>query len=373
MGALLAAAIAACSEPDRRVTPPIGVDDPDAGDLLDAGQSGPPAADAGGLCGNEIHHIVVDPPNLYFVFDVSGSMASIVPGTGSTRYQLVRKSATDLIHKLGSLVNVGAAAFPLGASANDSCHVGSQIMKMSPGDPAGTQLGPTGFAFAKATSISPIGGTPTAATLNALRPTITAIGGHTVVILATDGGPNCNAQAMCGVDECMPNIEGQCDPSTNCCAPNIIGGPENCLDRAPSVDAVTQIQKAGVPVYIVGIPGSELYGNVLDQMALAGGAPQISPPYYYKVTDFNDLGAVLGSIAAAQVSCVFELDQPPKDPDLTNVYFDQTVVPYDDVDGWVWKPSPSVIELYGKACQELKAGQVARVQITTGCPTEAPK
>src|SRR4051812_30807987 len=55
----------------------------------DAGPDGPPDPDAGGFCGNQIHQVLTHAPNLYFVFDVSGSMAS--PGGGGyTRYQLVQ-------------------------------------------------------------------------------------------------------------------------------------------------------------------------------------------------------------------------------------------------------------------------------------------
>ncbi|MEO7328786.1 MAG: hypothetical protein ABI193_09430, partial [Minicystis sp.] len=126
------------------------------------------------------------------------------------------------------------------------------------------------------------------------------------------------------------------------------------------------------------------------------------PPFYYKVDDFDDLGAVLGSIAGAAIPCEFTIqpsraddylggrnyDFDPLKPfdagsdggiaDLTNVYFDQEVIPSDPVDGWSWKVLPSdgalaVIALHGAACAELRTGQISQVQIVSGCPTNVPK
>jgi hypothetical protein len=151
-----------------------------------------------------------------------------------------------------------------------------------------------------------------------------------------------------------------------------LDGPAQCLDRGPTVDAVAALWAAGIATYVIGIAGSETYADVLDAMAEAGGAPRPSAPAYYKVDDLGDLGAVLGSIASKVVSCDFDLEDPPPAEGQTNVYLDQTVVPYDALDGWVWV-SPTVVELRGAACDELKNGGVKQVQIVSGCPTEQPK
>src|SRR5512144_2148753 len=55
---------------------------------LGGGTSTPPPADAGGYCGNQIHQITQSPPTVYFILDVSGSMAELVPG--GTRYSVVQ-------------------------------------------------------------------------------------------------------------------------------------------------------------------------------------------------------------------------------------------------------------------------------------------
>ena len=338
----------------------------------DAGTDGPPALDASGFCGNQIHQVSSHAPNLYFVFDISGSMASPAGG-GFSRYQLVQHSAVQLVETLGPLINVGAAVFPKGATAAEPCRVGGEVFPVSPGDPIMPSTGPTTEGFIAATSVEPVGGTPTAATLTALKPGLLALKGRTIVLLATDGGPNCNTALSCAVDQCIPNLEGQCKPfGANCCAPAGASGPAGCVDHDATVHAVSEIASAGIPVYVIGIPGSELYASVLDDMAVAGGAPQQGPPSYYAVDDLGELEQVFQSIAGMFVSCRYVLTSPPADEAHTNVYFDQGVLPADPVNGWVWA-SPMEIDLVGAACAKLKSGVVKQVQIVSGCPTQQPK
>jgi hypothetical protein len=333
---------------------------------LDAGgPTGPPAADAGGLCGNDIHKIVTDPPNVYFVLDTSGSMSA--PVTGGTRYSVVQHAAAQIVNHLKLLINAGAATFP---GMGDQCAAGAEVFPLTYGNP-------TGFDSATK-AIMPHGGTPTAATLAALAPKLTALPGKTVVVLATDGGPNCNTAAACDASECMENIEG-CSPNDqccaagqNCCAPGGPAGPINCVDHAASVAAVKALADAGIKVYVIGIPGSKAYAKVLADMALAGGAAISAYPFYYEVDDLATIALVLAAAAGSAIPCTFTLADPPMDPSLTNVYFDKTVVLQDATDGWTWTASDQ-ITLHGAACNKLHSGTVAQVQIVSGCPTEGAK
>jgi hypothetical protein len=341
------------------------------------GPQGPPPADAGGLCGNEIHSITTVPPTVYFIFDISGSMST--PVFGGTRFSVVQSAAAQLVDDLEFLVRPGAAAFPLGGSAGDGCQVGGEVYPPTFGNPG---------AFNDATRfLVPNGGTPTAATLTALKPELAVLASgtsKTIAILATDGGPNCDAAAMCDITECGENIEGCasgdtcCATKTNCCVaqgpndPYAAQRPLNCVDHAATVAAVAALHEAGVDVAIIGIPGSQVYANVLTDMAFAGGAPQAAAPFYYDVQDLSTLGAVLQNIAAAGISCDISIADPPSMQGETNVYLDQQVVDYDATNGWTWSAS-NVVTLHGTACAELRSGQVAQVQVVTGCPTQVPK
>jgi hypothetical protein len=271
-----------------------------------------------------------------------------------------------MIETLGSLINVGAALFPGG----DGCQPGVEVFPVSPGDRKSPSVGPTTGGFIAATSVTPAGGTPTAATMRALLPKLTALTGRTVVILSTDGGPNCNAALTCGKDQCVTNIEGTCNnPISNCCVPGGPSGPTGCLDHDATVAAVAAIRAAKIPVVVVGVPGSDVYASILDDMAVAGGAPQAGDPAYYRVDDLTTLTQTFQDIAASYISCDYMLADVPADQDHTNVYFDGVVVLADPANGWVWK-GPAEIELVGAACAALKSGMVTDVRILSGCPTE---
>lgn len=372
VAASIALAFVACSSSEDRLPPRPAVSaGHDAGtDGFDGGGAGPPAPDAGGLCGNDIHQAVIDAPNLYFVLDASGSMEA--PFGNGTRYTVVRAAVVDLVRKLGPLVNVGAALFPRKVTDVDTCHVGGQVFPVKRGDPITGEDGPTTAGLRQSTLVTPKGGTPVSATLTALTPTLTALTGRTFVVIATDGAPNCNESASCSAAGCMGNLEGQCDPSTNCCAPGGTHGPAFCVDEEATVAAIAELRAAGLEVLVIGIPGSEAYAGVLDAMAQAGGSPRSASPFYYPVTDLDGLTETLSSIASVAVSCEFTLVDPPDEEGMTNVYLDQQMLPYDDPNGWIWKP-PSTVALLGEACDRLKGGKVAQVQIVSGCPTGVPK
>jgi len=343
------------------------------GDSISLGTGG--ACDNGGDCGEELHTLEFDGPNIYFVLDRSGSMSELEQPDLESRYAIVRKAARNFILDLGPLINVGAALFPA-QDPSDACATGEQVMAVTPGDPFQEpgQYGPTLKAFLSATDELPNGGTPIARTLQALEDPLSSLPGKTVVMLLTDGGPNCNAQLVCGVDGCMPNLEGVCEAPENCCAPDHPqGGPELCVDDQATMNALATLSSLGLEVYVIGIPGSQLYEDVLGAMALAAGTEKTDgTSLYYKVDDLTNLGEVFADIAADSISCKIDVADPPEEQGLTNVYFDCDVVPYDQYGGWDWVDEDT-IELHGPACKALKAGEVTEVKIATGCPTELPK
>lgn len=373
LGLGFATADAGCGDSNER---PRGIGDvpvADAGDGFEAGGGGgPPAVDASGYCGNEVHQLIIDAPNLYFVLDASGSMAEEVPGVGN-RYDAVRIAVVDLVRNLGPLARVGAAVLPKKGSA-DECAAGAQVFPVTQGDPVTGKDGPTTTALRLATITKPVGGTPISATLSALTPTLLGLSGKTYVVIATDGGPNCNAMASCTAADCSLVIDAHpaCAPGVNCCAPGQIGGPTFCVDQPATLAAIDKLVQAGLHVVTVGIPGSEAYAAVLDAMAIAGGLPRPESPQYYRVDQLEEVGSVLAEIAKVAVTCEFTLVDPPDEQGMTNVYLDGETLTYNVPDGWIWKP-PATVRLLGEACDRVQSGKVASVQIVSGCPTEVPK
>ena len=321
----------------------------------------------GGVCACADQPLVLDTPNLYFVLDRSGSMNE------SSKWINVQAALTSLLVALGPRARVGAAVFP--DPNDDGCTPGSEVFAPRRGDaPAGIR-GLTAQAFASTLGhIRASGGTPTAETLVSLLPHLRALHEKTYVVLATDGGPNCNAGASCSVDQCTSNIDGNpsCAPGgpVNCCADPNLGGALACLDAAPTTDAVAALATAGMPVYVVGVPGSAPYASLLDELAMAGGTARGSEPQYYAIgsADQADLLAALSSIAAKITgTCTLTLNAAPPDPGLVNVFFDEVPLPETGPDGW--KLDGTTVTVQGASCAKILGGAVLDVRVVAGCPT----
>ncbi len=322
----------------------------------------------GGVCACADQPLLGDPPNIYFVLDRSASMQE------DRKWPTIVTVLGSLVVQLGPRANVGAAVFP--DPHHNGCTPGIEVAPLQRGDaPAGT-AGPTATTLlTELGGLSANGGTPTAATLRALGPMIAALPGKTYVIFATDGGPNCNTTADCGVDECELNIESTsaaCTPggSIDCCTDSQYGSPLSCLDSDPTIEAVTAIAQSGVPVYVVGVPGSAPYAALLNQLAFAGGTQRATMPYYYAVnsTDQADLTAAIFAIAASITgTCTLTLDDTPPDPMSVNVFLDEMVLPQAGPDGWTLEGK--TVTILGQSCQEIQTGAVLDVRVVAGCPT----
>ena len=375
--ALSGAVVLGCSS---REHPPSFVASAGSSTAGQGGSSGFTLVDAGldaALCGNQQIPAITNPPNLYFVVDRSGSMLDPLPGSPYSKYENARIAISVMLRAVGHRVRYGAAVFPALVNS-DGCDPGVQVFPTTDGDPPSYaengQNGPIlSDLLMRLGNLPPFGGTPTAATLRELEPTIEGLEGKkTYVVLMTDGAPNCNLDLQCGISGCIPNIEGlvvagtSCDASFNCCAPNVSTG--NCVDADDSEAAVAAYEKAGVDTYVVGMPGSEAYRAVLGRLAVAGNTARPGDTPYYAVSDTNELSEALRSIGAqVAISCDLPLSTAPEDPELVNVYFDDQVVPKGD-DGWQYTSDTS-IQFQGAACTKLSSGDVLNVQVLSGCPT----
>lgn len=342
------------------------------GGFQDAGGSDKPPGcgqkDDGSFCDCIDVPLFGEAPNMYFVLDRSGSMAE------GNKWAQVRGVVAEIVRTLGPRANFGATVFP--GEGQSSCAPARQILPISPGDPRGSGDGPTTTKLLQGTINAPNGGTPTAQALRAVLETLRTAKGKTFVILATDGGPNCNAAASCGADQCQPNIDGAagCSPTgPSCCEPPEFAR-ENCLDSGPTASAVAALKAFGIPVYVIGLPGTSTYAALLDQLAVSGGTAQAGSPKYYKVDTAGEsaLLAALKKIAARIVAtCEFKLKEAPASANLVNVYLDEKVVPKDPINGW--KIDGATVTLIGQSCEKVLAGDVLDVRIIAGCPTVEPR
>lgn len=305
--------------------------------------------------------LFADPPNIYFLLDRSGSMAD------DGKWDHVRVTVGRVLRDLGPRATFGATVFP--GFSGDSCGPSAELMSLRPGDPPSSTDGPTTTFLLKATDLPPKGNTPTAGALRDVLGRLNGVAGKTFVVLATDGGPNCGLEATCELTSCIENIENAagCPPEgpRNCCT-----RPGQCLDSAATKDAVTALKAAGFPVFVIGIPGSAVYGSLLDQLAIAGGTALPGTPQYFRVDTAADqaLLATLRKVLAKIVAtCSFPLNGAPPDPDLVNVYLDDVVEPKDPVNGWTL--DGKVVTLVGEACTRVMNGDVLGLRVIAGCPS----
>jgi hypothetical protein len=175
-------------------------------------------------------------------------------------------------------------------------------------------------------------------------------------------------------DRCIPNIDGvrvvngpTCDDSFNCCSAAAF--PHLCLDDAATNDALSKLRDADVGTYIIGIPGSETYADVLDAMASAAGSSVAREGGlgYYKVADVEELATTLTQLGQnAALSCELPLEVAPSSRKKVRVFADGGELQVDEDDGWVWLDDTHV-QLQGDACRSWKRGDWEHVRIVEGC------
>ncbi len=327
----------------------------------------------GGVCACVDQPLIANPPNLYFVLDRSASM------NDDDKWETIIVVLGQLIIDLGPRGNLGAAVFPdPGGAQADTCSPGIEVFPPRRGDSPAGQPGPTSEALLSVLGhISALGGTPTAATLTDLASHIESLPGQTYVILATDGGPNCNSMAICDTANCQPNIENAVGcpvAGPNCCTSAANGGSDSCLDGDPTIAAVQALAANGISVYVVGVPGSEPYAQLLDELAMAGKTARGSEPQYYAVTTADQAAfqAALFKIAATVTSsCTLALNDVPPDPTAVNVFFDEQPIAQAGPDGWTL--NGTTVTILGNSCAEMQNGDVLDVRVVAGCPTFSPR
>lgn len=376
----LAGAVGGCSAADR---PPALADGPIAAQTArpqapaGAGGAAPSAVPTTGACASATAELDVQRANLYFLLDVSASMGEPIEAADSsaTRYQALTQAVGQVLRRVGHRVNYGASVFPVG---DLGCGPGRELLPLTAGEArpkSPEHTGPLlGRLLTALNRFVPEGATPTAAALSAVHRHLSRAAGSKYLFLVTDGAPNCNAQARCEVDACMPNLEGWiwsteevCGPKFDCCAPQLFG-PTACLDEDGSLAAIEELADANVTTLVIGIPGSERYADTLQRLAQAGGAPNQGPIAYYSVSDAEGLVSTITELGTrASLSCELTLGESPPDPSLVNVYVDGTPLPGGPTGDWAWRDAATV-EVLGEACQRLKRGEVQQLQVVAGCP-----
>lgn len=295
---------------------------------------------------------------VYLVIDRSGSMNE--PGTNPamTKWDELNDAVTTALTQYDGAIEFGLLLYPTGQECATS---GPQV------PPALDNLVPIIAALGE----EPAGGTPTAAALNNAAASLATMGDAGTpkfVVLATDGGPNCNyglsANPTCS---CTHAAAAAC--CTN--APDPCYAGQYCLDDDHTLAVIAGLAAAGIDTFVIGLPGTAEYEGLLDEMAVAGQRPQPNADTsYYAASDPDELVAALEAIAVSVISCRITLQAAPDLPNGVLVYIDGHQVPRDTThqNGWDYTDEAmTTIELYGQSCETLQDGGEHVVTATFAC------
>ncbi|MCC7071523.1 MAG: carboxypeptidase regulatory-like domain-containing protein [Deltaproteobacteria bacterium] len=289
---------------------------------------------------------------ILLVVDRSGSMGEDEVGSGQQKWQGMKNALINVTSALDATVEFGLMLFP----NNDECGGGSLRVTLGANKASAIQTALNG-AY-------PSGGTPTASTLQVTNEVVAPYlgdGRPLAVLLATDGGPNCETGQI--VSSRSPtcrctNIEEQ----GNCLL-------HNCLDIETDNDGpiteIGHIKDLGISTFVVGISGVENFADVLNSMATVGGTALPGATKYYEANNEAQLQQALEAITQRVLSCRINVGADLDSADSINVRIGDMVVTRDSArqNGWDIV-SPGVIELFGAPC-DIASSSTTRVTVET--------
>jgi hypothetical protein len=311
-------------------------------------------------CGEASFEIARSIPDMLIVLDRSNSMGSPY----STLWDSVRTVIYDVTGAMDTQIWFGLSVFPSSVGAQVCSGLNNQCA--APTDPVvQVAAGTSGAIKTALTPMQVCGGTPTAQTLTAarqyLQTTMPANNHAKYILLATDGGPNCNSS--------LNGMTCTCTGSGSCVINNT-----NCLDDVATYKVLDDLCTAGIKTYMVGLGADQVLSGVLNNMAQHGCTTKPYAP-----TDPASIKTAFGEITAGIATCSFDMDcSKIPDPGLVNFYFDGKVVPLNTghQSGWDWTnrckantPGTGTIEFFGADCDSIKNSKVVKVTATFGCAT----
>jgi Mg-chelatase subunit ChlD len=305
------------------------------------GGGGSTSSPIGKECARQNFVLSSKPADVLLVLDRSKSMIeNTVPPDDETRWDAVVPALTAVISATDSVVSWGLKLFPEGEGSECSASsvtdaIPAQIMPLNAATVNGIimqteALGngtPTGDAILKATTYLQGRGAS-----------------NQFILLATDGDPSC------------PD------------------GDDDAEEHA--ISAITAAKVAGFPTYVIGVlDPMEDEGKfpTLNAMAEAGGTALSDDPMapkFFQAQSQVELSNALKAVTGQVVSCVFEFTKRPPNEKNIGVQINGMWIEQDPsrAEGWEYTSDQFLgLELFGNACQQVKAATANQLDIIFGC------
>ncbi len=352
---------------------PDAMEEPDVLDVLDV----PQEPEAPPVCMPGRFTLARSSAELMFVIDRSGSMGFALDGTPAlgmtpSRWTLLRDALAVALPPVERSLALGAKFYP--RVTVPGTNPGSDVTCAPlPGVDLAPALGASAAIVRVLDDTDPFGPSPTWGALDETLRFLRARpqrGVSRAIVLATDGGPNCNFTP--------PAV---CRCTSTSCPMTRPDWATTCLDDTRTLTILREASQPTspavqpIPVFVVGIDEPIARGpdfrDLLGQMAVAGGRPRLEPGQlpYYSIRRAEDLTAALNTVIRAVNRCTYVTPSRPDNPDEIDIEVDGATATRDPmrVDGWDWtNRDEGEIAFFGGACMRV-AGETVRVTARVGC------
>jgi hypothetical protein len=307
--------------------------------------------------------------DVVFVIDRSGSMRLALDGREPVpreewRWTLLGEALGVALGRFDERIRVGGKFYP------DPIDVPMPSPEIACRSSSGIDvpISTTGRAAVLSTfpRTEPFGGTPTAVALAEAASALRRAGSpRRFIVLATDGGPNCNDGPSIDPFTCVCT-----SASPDECAANPDLGIYACLDDDRTVRTIAEAAGSGTPVFVIGIEPTmrpDLV-DVLDRMAVAGGRARTAPGEraFYSVRSEPELAEALDAITGSISRCGFVSPSVPADESTFSLEIDGVPIPRE---GWEWVDRErGELELGDAACEDAGLPGSRIVAIIDDCP-----
>jgi hypothetical protein len=325
-------------------------------------------------------------PNLMLLVDTSGSMGLPVDCDAApcpARWTELQGAMNTFLTQNGTVARLGLTTYPqttVGFPIAAACTASSQVQKDLPAPSVeeteaqlqsrADEINATLQGISGVTSDPDpkvVGGTPTSVSLAFVgnQPTLQGTDREDLVLLLTDGLPNCNptnpASGITNAAACRCTLgEGNCNTTDT----ERLG----CLDKDVSVQQVAALAAKGIRTIVIGFGAETAAGagpETLNAMAEAGGFARACPagdascPRFYPAKNQAELATALADISAKVGTvdpCIVALtpEQLPSDSQLLVVKLTADGVTRTATLDTDYVLTATGVEMVGATCERIK-------------------